>query len=91
MNRQQRTLLIALAGTLALVLVIILALTLVRGGADKTQPMPDLPIITATPEPTAPPVSEQELENLALSEEADDHDIVDEYDPEANATTEPID
>lgn len=71
MNKQQRTMFIALGGMLMVVLVVILLLNMGQSGGDLTAMMPEQPMVTATPvpEPTEEPVDEEALGRQALLEE----------------------
>ena len=72
MNRQQRTLLIAVVGMLALVLVVILIIGLNQRGPDRPVVQPDPLAATeapAAPDATRPPLTEEEMGRLAMQEE----------------------
>ena len=82
MNQQKRTLLIAICGMLALVLLVLLVVTLNRRGPDQPTLQTDSPAITDAPtaepdtEPTKPPLSEEEMGRQALSEEEGEHEEI---------------
>ena len=73
MSKQQKTLVIALCGALALILLLILLTSLNRPGGDNdpvSEPTRIAETTTApTPEPTQMPSSEEELGRQALLEE----------------------
>ena len=74
MNRQQKTLLAAACGVLALILVVILVIMLNWSGPDQPAAWPDFPAVTDSPETGTPglPLSEEEMGRQAMSEEEDE-------------------
>ncbi len=82
MNKQQRTMLIALGGMLVVVLLVILVLNLQPNKADPTSTQEPSAVVTASPAPspapspatpTQVPVSEEELGRQAMQEEEGEH------------------
>ena len=71
MNRQQKSLLIAIAGMVALVLVVILIISLNQRSTEPPveHPTPLAATVAPTPEATGGPLSEEEMGRQAMSEE----------------------
>ena len=69
MNRQQRSMLIAVAGMLALVLVVILVVSLNQRGPDQPPAQPEPLAATDAPETTKQPLTEEEMGRQAMLEE----------------------
>ncbi|MCL2544800.1 MAG: hypothetical protein FWE77_02645 [Clostridia bacterium] len=78
MNRQQKSMLIAVAGMLALVLVVILIIGLNQRGPDQPEAQPEPLAATETPaapDGTKPPLTEEEMGRQAMLEEEGEDEL----------------